>query len=85
MSNSIFFKNLINSEFLEARDNKFTLDNKYSHFINKIINFLNKEHFENPATDIFDLLDISNYLMIDSLTGLIESELEKLISNLILS
>ena len=80
MSNSLFFKNLINSELIESKDNKFTIDKKFANLINKIINFLNKDYFENSASDIFELLDISHYFMIDNLTVLIESELEKFIS-----
>ena len=81
MNNSEFFKNLINSDLNESKENKFKLDDNISHFMEKIINFLNKDNLENSASDIFQLLDVSHYFMIDNLTVLIESELEKLISN----
>ena len=82
MNSSLFFENLIKSELNESKKNSFTLDTKFINFFNKIINFMNKENFENSASEILEILDISHYFMIDNLTALIESELEKLISKL---
>jgi hypothetical protein len=79
-SSSLFFEHLINSELEESRLNSFNVDDNYGNFIEKIVNFLRKENFDQQASDIFQLLDISQFFMIDSLTSLIESELEKLIS-----
>ena len=83
-SSSLFFENLINSELEESGLNCFNVDNNFSNFIEDIIFFLRKENFSKTASEIFELLDISQYFMIDTLTSLIESELEKLISKNVL-
>jgi hypothetical protein len=84
-SSSLFFEYLINSELEESRLNRFDVNDNFGNFIEKIVNFLRKENFDQQASDIFELLDISQFFMIDSLTSLIESELERLISKLILT
>jgi len=84
-SSSLFFEYLINSELEESRLNRFDVNDNFGNFIEKIVNFLRKENFDQQASDIFELLDISQFFMIDSLTSLIESELERIISKLILT
>jgi hypothetical protein len=45
-----------------------------------VIKYLNSEKIEVGVGELFELLDISNYFMIDNLTSLLEIELEAIIS-----
>lgn len=86
---SLFFNNLIKLNKIKYQNpqNIFDLNKLELSFNNdcveKAFKFLNCESFQINIIDIFELLDISSYFMIDNLSSLLEIELEGLISKFI--
>jgi hypothetical protein len=83
---SLYFNNIVNQSRNLLFSQIFNLNNADINFSNKcilnIIKFLNNQTFELNSDDIFEMLDISSYYMIDNLSTLIEIELEGIISKL---
>jgi alpha-tubulin suppressor-like RCC1 family protein len=77
---SLYFKNYIQTT------KKFEIDAKEfgieisENNLAKLTKFFNLDSFEANSSDIFELLYLSTYFMIDNLTALIEIELEHIIS-----
>ena len=82
---SNYFQNLETTNLKEYRTNFIDLGfgflDKFSNSsIEKVFNFLNQEEFILNYNEIFEILEIANYFMIDNLVSLIEVEMENLIS-----
>jgi hypothetical protein len=84
-THSLRFKSLYFNNFLNIT-NKTSIDsselgiNISEESLNKITQFFNSLSFELSANDIFELLQLSTYFMIDNLTALLEIELESIIN-----
>ncbi len=81
---SIYFNNLLKSD---PNIQEISLKNLNFNFsknsINNILKFLHSEKFEFNFEEIFEMLEISSFLMIDNFNSLIEIELERIISKFI--
>jgi alpha-tubulin suppressor-like RCC1 family protein len=77
---SIYFKNLLHITNKSTITLQELCVNISEANLYKISQFFNSQSFELPTSDIFELLHLSTYFMIDNLTALLEIELENIIN-----
>ena len=78
---SFYFDNLNSEKGFEFFDMNCVPLEFSSKSIENVLKFLNGETFYISSQNIFELIDLSSYFMIDNLSALLEIELEGLISN----